>query len=96
MDAAGSNGSNIANKYKSKGLRVIAVDKDGQSKEESVLKWKAAGANYPLYTFSNEFSFSYAPFFAQMQGYPYNVAIKNWKPTQINATEIDIKYHFDF
>lgn len=99
MNAAGIKGSGLANKYRSKGLRVIAVDADGRSLGDSTKKWKAVGADFYLYDgnmnclrklkqFSNSNPFSY--------GFPYDLAIKEWEGKKIYATEEDIKNAFGF
>lgn len=96
MNLAGSASGNVADKYKDKGLRAIAVDKDGTSIEGAVEKWKAAGANYPLYTVD---SCSFAQFYEKLDTYPSSYLIKDFKlvkgPTP-GITDEDIKTAFGF
>lgn len=75
MNLAGSAGGNVANKYKDKGLRAIAVDKDNSQITETVKKWKAAGANYPLYTVDY---CSFASFYEKLDSYPSSYFIKDF------------------
>lgn len=75
MNLAGSASGNVANKYKDKGLRAIAVDKDNSQITETVKKWKAAGANYPLYTVNY---CSFAPFYEKLDSYPSSYFIKDF------------------
>lgn len=49
LNLAGIKGDKVASKYRSKGLRVVAIDTDGTQKSESMSKWKASGADYYLY-----------------------------------------------
>lgn len=92
MSAAG-NGSNIANKYKAKGLRVIAIDIDGNSKEGSQTKWRQAGANFYLYDKDMN---CFKSFYASAGGYPYNAAIKEWVGKSISDSEDAVKTAFGF
>lgn len=49
LNLAGIKGDKVASKYRSKGLRVVAIDSDGTKKSEATSKWKASGADYYLY-----------------------------------------------
>lgn len=98
LNLAGSANGNVANKYKNKGLRVIAVDKDASQIEETVKKWKTAGANYPLYTVDY---CSFVSFYEKLDTYPSSYLIKDFtlvKEIKGNPTagETDIKNAFGF
>lgn len=96
MGVAGSSGKNVANKYKDKGLRVIAVDRDATATDESVKKWKVSGANYPLYTKDNN---SFASFYRNISGYPTCHLIKDWKIVATYNAELNeshVKEAFGF
>ena len=71
---AGSAKGDIANKYKDKGLRVVAVDRDGSQIAQIVEKWKTAGANYPLYTVDY---CSFASFYEKLDSYPTSYFIRD-------------------
>lgn len=96
MEAAGIKGSKLASKYRSKGLRVIAVDANGGDLQGSISKWKVAGADFYLYDGNMN---CFKEFYKSTPGYPYNLAIKEWKKKQINTnqpTEGDINSAFGF
>ncbi|MGP1438943.1 MAG: hypothetical protein ACTTKH_07725 [Treponema sp.] len=86
------NGNNIADKYKDKGLRVIVVDTDGRKHDFSEAKWKAAGANFPLY---DRFGNCFEPIYKDVKGYPSRLCIKEWQGTKI-FYESEIKSIFEF
>lgn len=92
MHEAG-NGNHIADKYKSKGLRVVVVDKDGRSHALSEDKWRAAGANFPLY---NRFNNSFSPIYGDVHGYPSRICVKEWQKEKIYNCESEIKRIFGF
>lgn len=93
MNAAGKKGSGIANKYRSRGLRVVAIDITGYSQTKSLEKWIEAGADFYLYDKDMN---CLEPFYKNAPGYPYNVAIKKWKGTETYDTEESIKSQFGF
>jgi len=96
LKLAGSGGANLTDKYKDKGLRVVAVDRDGSQINETVKKWKAAGANYPLYTVNY---CSFAQFYKDLDSYPTSYFIKNLtllKEIKGNCSEEDVKNTFGF
>ena len=92
MHEAG-NGKHIAEKYKNKGLRVIAVDRDGRKHAGSEAKWSAAGANFHLYNRNNN---CFATFYRDISGYPSYVCVKEWQKNTITGTESEIKNIFGF
>lgn len=91
MNVAGGKGEGVANKYKNKGLRVVAVDIDGSQKKESEKKWKEAGADFYLYDKDMN---CLQMFYKDAPGFPYNVAIKEGKGKQIYDTEDGVKSAF--
>lgn len=93
MNAAGKKGNGIANKYRSKGLRVVAIDITDYSQTKSIEKWKAAGADFYLYNMDMN---CLEEFYKRPPGYPYNLAIKEWKKVEIGDTETSIKNAFGF
>lgn len=93
MNAAGSKGNSLANKYRDKGLRVIAIDVDGRSLDQSLEKWRAAGADFYLYDMDMN---CLQPFYKNVPGFPYNIAIKEWKGREISDNEASIKAEFGF
>ena len=101
MEAAGCNGDDIADKYKKQGLRVIAVDPDGSSYAGSEQKWRAAGANFPLYT-RTSCSFDLGTsdgkkYLDHYGGYPSNKAVKKWVVSRLNDySESGIRDVFGF
>ena len=95
LKLAGTTG-NLAEKYKAQGLRTIAVDRDGSQIAQSVEKWKAAGANYPLYTVNY---CSFAEFYKGLDSYPTHYLIKDFtllKEFKTGITEPEIKSQFGF
>lgn len=72
------NGGHVQDKYRGKGLRVIALDVDGQRKELSEAKWKKAGANFCLYDAAGgEANFNCFGKFSNAPHFPYNSTIRN-------------------
>lgn len=101
MEAAGCNGDDIANKYKEQGLRVIAIDVDGGSYGGSEQKWRAAGANFPLYKKDNcsfeEAKTSDDKSCLRVEEFPTNRAVQKWVVSQIrDYSESGIRGVFDF
>ena len=80
------NGGHIADKYRSKGLRVMAVDRDGRSQAGSEAKWRAAGANFPLYS---NFSNSFEAIYKDVKGYPSRICVKEWQGTKIMVMDYE-------
>lgn len=93
MNAAGSNSGKLASKYRSKGVRLVAVDANGVNKAGSEQKWKAAGADFYLY--DNNMN-CFEKFYKSVPGVPYNMAIKAWQSTAIDTDESSINWGFGF
>ena len=79
-------GNHIADRYKSQGLRVMAVDRDGRSQAGSEAKWKAAGAGFPLYS---NFSNSFEAIYKDVKGYPSRICVKEWQGTKIMVMDYE-------
>ncbi|MGP1520518.1 MAG: InlB B-repeat-containing protein [Treponema sp.] len=79
-------GNHIADRYKSKGLRVMAVDKDGRLHDASEAKWKATGASFPLYS---RLQNSFQPIYENISGYPSRICVKEWQGTKITVMDYE-------
>ena len=94
MNAAGKKGSGIANKYRSKGLRVVAIDITGYSPTKSLEKWIEAGADFYLYDGEAN---CFKPLYNHVQAYPYNSCVKEWKNNKTYSFNEDyVKNIFNF
>ena len=71
----------------------MAVDRDGRSQAGSEAKWRAAGANFPLYS---NFSNSFEAIYKDVKGYPSRICVKEWQGKKIIGYESEIKDIFDF
>ena len=79
-------GNHIADRYKSKGLRVMAVDKNGRLHDASEAKWKVAGASFPLYS---RLQNSFQPIYENISGYPSRICVKEWQGTKIMVMDYE-------
>ena len=86
------NEGRIADRYKGRGLRVIAVDKDGREHDASEAKWKAAGAGFPLYSKNGN---SFATIYGDVKGYPSRLCVKEWQKKKV-FSESEMKNFFGF
>lgn len=94
---AGIKSGKLANKYKTKGLRVVAIDIDTTPYIDfagSQEKWRKAGADFYLYTMEMN---CFTHFKDSQKGYPQVYAIKEWERTDFwPCNEDKLKELFGF